>query len=77
MLLFGQLIGQVHEQDRPSIHQRQSEFYSQLGLKTESEFDAFHQRKGGQQPMQRVTTCNLTHSVYGWYPYWIDRKSVV
>ncbi len=58
------------QQSQASIHQRQAEFYGQMDMKTEAEWDAFHQRKG-RQPVERITSCNLTRSVYGWYPYWM------
>lgn len=70
LLSVGHLSAQEQVEPHPSIHQRQSEFYGQLGLDTEEEFDAFFQRKGGQ-PVQRISTCNLTSEVYGWYPYWM------
>ncbi len=58
------------QEEHPSIHQRQSELYGKLGLKSEAEFDAFNGRHGGPSP-EKITTCNLTKSVFGWYPYWM------
>jgi spore germination protein YaaH len=67
------LVGKAHSQTAsysPSIHQRQSEYYGQMGLKTEGDWDAYHQHKGNV-PTLRTTTCNLEKAVYGWYPYWM------
>lgn len=58
------------QEPHTSIHERQSAFYGSLGLESEAAFDDFHQRKGGA-PVQRITSCNLTKAVYGWYPYWM------
>ncbi|HEX2900832.1 MAG TPA: glycosyl hydrolase family 18 protein, partial [Bacteroidia bacterium] len=70
LLVVGQMFAQTAEQIRPSVHQRQSEFSRGQGLKTEADWDAFHGRKG-LPSRERVTACNITQRVYGWYPYWM------
>jgi spore germination protein YaaH len=69
-LLAANMFGQVEGQFRPSIHQRQAEFYNNLGQKSEAEWDALSGRKP-EASTEKVTACSLTHSVYGWYPYWM------
>jgi len=56
-----------------SIHQQQSEYYRQLGLQTEADYDAYN----GYNPKNALAItetpqagCLLTQEVFGYHPYW-------
>lgn len=69
LLVVGSLFAQSPAQ-HPGVHQRQSEFYQHLGLDSEADWDRYHGIEPRTAP-EDVNACNLTQSVYGWYPYWM------
>lgn len=63
-------------QDRKSIMQEQSEYYSQLNLHTEQQYDSLLNSNSeltthnSQLRTSGASTCTLTKKVFGWHPYW-------
>ncbi len=55
-----------------SIHHEQSEYYKQFGELTNAQWDSIHGIvKNRPDKHRNKANCNLTHSVYGWHPYWM------
>ncbi|MBL4578336.1 MAG: hypothetical protein JKX74_07680, partial [Flavobacteriales bacterium] len=69
VLLCIPVLAQFH----PSIHQEQSQFYSQYNFPNEADYDTLtpavpQMKKAGNLKSQ---ACSLEYAVYGWHPYWV------
>jgi spore germination protein YaaH len=69
-LFFLFLFSTISYAQLTSIHHEQSEQYKQQGELTEQQWDAIYGTVKNMQPKNKAN-CNLTHSVYGWHPYWV------
>ena len=61
-----------------SIRHEQTEFYNNLGLKTEAQYDSLYKSLTKKQAHEKdenlnrqASNCNLNYEVYGWQPHWI------
>jgi len=52
-------------------HQRESEYYQQFDLGTESEWDQLRRQTDVPNVNHGRSGCTLEKDVYGWHPYWI------
>ncbi len=60
-------------QPHKSIHQLESEFYSQFNFKTENEWDELRTKNGETVSRKKFfaqSNCTLNKRVFGWNPYW-------
>lgn len=71
LLVVNILSVQVFGQDYKSIHQQQTEYYSQYGELSEKEYDKVFGTKTAPLSTKRKATCELEYDVYGWHPYWV------
>jgi len=58
---------------RVSIHQEQSQFYSQYNFQNEADYDALTPSVPQMKKASIIKSqaCSLEYAVYGWHPYWV------
>ncbi len=64
-----------------SVMQSQQEYYTRFRFSSDSQWDSLLRVEGnmGISPTPtaaKTATCSLTHSVYGWHPYWNNSASI-
>lgn len=54
-----------------SIHQEQSEIYSQYNFSTEKDWDNYNNFTPQNHSPKSISSKNLTKEIFGWNPYWM------
>ena len=60
----------AQDTDFKSIHQMQLEYYNNLGLTTQAQFDSLNEFKL-MPKLKNKSNCTLNKIVFGWHPYWV------
>ena len=71
LIIFLCIVRYINAQDNQykSIHQEQAEYYENLGLTTQSQFDLLNGFKILPKSNKK-NNCTLKKIVFGWHPYW-------